>query len=375
VNDPRAQSPSAPKPKPASPDERRFPCANCGARLEFTPGTDSLTCVYCGHQNKITQSDSAEVTEEDMGAYLARLAEAAPSVTAQTATCSSCNAETTIPPNVTSFSCPFCASNIVAQGRGCSVIRPKAILPFKITRDQADGMFRAWVKSRWFAPSKLKGQAMLDAALTGMYMPAWTFDTTTDTSYAGQRGDAYYVTEWVTVNGKRQSRRVRKIRWSSASGHVRLNFDDVLVLSSKSLPEDKVQALEPWDIEALVPYADDYLAGFTAERYQIDLPQGFELAKGIMAPSIETAIRHDIGGDEQRITSMRSTYSQTTFKHILLPAWLSAYRFRGKIYRFLVNARTGEVQGQRPYSAIKIALAILAGLIALGILFALIAQR
>lgn len=371
MTDPRAQSPSTPR----TPDERRFPCANCGARLAFEPGTDSLTCLYCGHQNQIKQAEDAQVSEKDMGAYLARLAEAAPSVTATTATCSSCNAETTIPPNVTSYSCAFCASNIVAQGRGCSVIRPKAILPFKITRDQADGMFRTWVKSRWFAPTKLRGQAMLDAALTGMYMPAWTFDTTSNTTYTGQRGDAYYVTEWVTINGKRQSRQVRKIRWSSAAGQVRLNFDDVLVLSSKSLPADKVEALEPWDTQALVPYADDYLAGFTAERYQIDLPQGFEIAKGIMAPSIKLSIRNDIGGDEQRITSMHSTYSSTTFKHILLPLWLSAYRFRSKVYRFLVNARTGEVQGQRPYSPVKIGFAILGGLIALGVLIFLIAQR
>jgi DNA-directed RNA polymerase subunit RPC12/RpoP len=370
---PRAQSPASSS--PAAVGERRFPCAKCGAKLEFTPGTQMLSCVYCGHANEIPRDEDVAINEEDLGAYLARLAEAEPHAQATTATCTACNAETTIPPNVTSYACPFCGTNIVAQGRGCSVIRPRSLLPFKITREKADAMFRAWVKSRWFAPTKLKKQAMLDAALTGMYVPAWTFDSNVTTHYSGQRGDAYWETETYYANGQQQTRQVRKVRWSYASGTVHNAFDDLLVLASKSLPEEKAKALEPWDLEALVPYADDYLAGFTAERYQVELIDGFEHAKEQMVPAIRVAICADIGGDEQRISTMQSSYSHTTFKHILLPVWLSAYRFRGKIFRFLINARTGEVQGERPYSPWKIAFAIIAGLIAIGVLVYMISQR
>jgi hypothetical protein len=90
----------------------------------------------------------------------------------------------------------------------------------------------------------------------------------------------------------------------------------------------------------------------------------------MMEPTIEQSCRSDIGGDEQRIDDMRTRYHEVTFKHLLFPVWISAFRYRGKIYRLLVNARTGEVQGERPWSAAKIALAVLAvpaiiGLIAL----------
>jgi len=90
----------------------------------------------------------------------------------------------------------------------------------------------------------------------------------------------------------------------------------------------------------------------------------------MMEPTIERSCRADIGGDEQRVEETRVEYHDLTFKHLLFPVWISAFRYRGKIYRLLVNARTGEVQGERPWSFAKIALAVLAvpaiiGLIAL----------
>jgi hypothetical protein len=128
------------------------------------------------------------------------------------------------------------------------------------------------------------------------------------------------------------------------------------------------EKLEPWDLKTATPYKDDFLAGFTAECYQTDLKQGFGEAQVRMAPEIDAAIRADIGGDEQRISSRRPRYSRITFKHILLPVWVSAYRFNGKLFQFLINARTGEVQGQRPWSAIKIAAAVLAGVAVIAVM-------
>ena len=90
-----------------------------------------------------------------------------------------------------------------------------------------------------------------------------------------------------------------------------------------------------------------------------------------MEDAIKVTIRQQIGGDEQRIKRMHVVYSNITFKHILLPVWISAYGYRSKIFRFIINGRTGEVQGQRPYSAIKIALAIIAVLTVIGIIYTL----
>jgi hypothetical protein len=135
-------------------------------------------------------------------------------------------------------------------------------------------------------------------------------------------------------------------------------FDDVLLPAMRSLNTQRLEQLEPWNLQKLVPYDPSYLAGFKAQRYQITVKEGFELAKGKMEPTIRSDIRRDIGGDEQRIHSMSTTYSATTFKHLLLPVWVSSYRFNKKQYQVMVNAQTGEVLGDRPYSVWKISLAV-----------------
>ena len=117
----------------------------------------------------------------------------------------------------------------------------------------------------------------------------------------------------------------------------------------------------------VVPYRDEYLSGFAAETYQVDLVQGFEVAKAIMDDHIRATIRADIGGDHQRISSVDTRYRDVTFKHLLLPVWISAYRYHQRVFRFLVNARTGEVQGERPWSAFKIAMVVIAILIAVAV--------
>jgi hypothetical protein len=149
----------------------------------------------------------------------------------------------------------------------------------------------------------------------------------------------------------------------------------VLVLASNSLPSKHAAALEPWDLKELVPYRDEYLSGFAAESYQVTLEDGFVQAKGIMDGVIRASIRRDIGGDEQRIHWVQTQYNDVTFKHVLLPVWISAYRYHERVFRFLVNARTGEVQGERPYSTIKIVLTVLLALAVVALVMFLVAGR
>ena len=113
----------------------------------------------------------------------------------------------------------------------------------------------------------------------------------------------------------------------------------------------------------MVPYHPEFLAGFRAEGYQVPLEDGFAQARAHMDRVIERDIKFDIGGDRQRIHQANTDVSAVTFKHILLPVWLAAYKYRGETYRFVVNGRSGRVQGERPWAAWKIAFAVVLGLI------------
>jgi hypothetical protein len=249
-----------------------------------------------------------------------------------------------------------------------ALFAPESLLPFGVDAKRAKEIMVAWMKSRWFAPSDLSERARKDG-MSGVYLPYWTYDSRTTTSYSGQRGHYYYVDEsYRDSKGNRRTRRVRKTRWHFTGGTVHVPFDDVLVAATKSLPQKLVDELEPWDLGALTAYAPHYLSGFLAERYSIDLENGFVIAQDKMDPGIRSAIRRDIGGDDQRILSMHVRHADVRFKHFLLPLWISSFRYGDKVYRFLVNARTGEGAGERPYSAIKIAFAVILGLIVVGIL-------
>ncbi len=199
--------------------------------------------------------------------------------------------------------------------------------------------------------------------MQGIYVPYWTFDADTKSRYSGERGTIYHETRTVMRDGKRQKITVSKVRWRAASGRVARFFDDVLVLASTSLPKRYTDALEPWDLSGLEPYSPEFLAGMRAEGYTIELQGGFAEARHYMDRVIERDVKFDIGGDRQRVHQVATDINDVTFKHILLPVWLAAYKYRGKSYRFVVNGSTGRVQGERPYSAWKITLAIICGLL------------
>ncbi len=346
---------------PSAATQSEYPCQSCGAKLHFAPGTEALTCPYCGAHQQIA-TPSKPVVERSFDQALAELAQKPVSSLAaggHEIECKGCGAITLLAGHASS--CPFCDSPLVVlieQDR--ETIVPDSLLPFKIEGRVAGEKFKEWVTSRWFAPNDLAERAQR-ATIDGVYLPYYTYDSRTYADYQGSRGEYYYETEtFKNAEGKTETRQVRKTRWYSASGDVQVDFDDVLVCASTSLPTKLIEGLEPWDLAELRSFESAFLSGFMAERAALDLRGGFETAKQKMAPEIEAAIRRDIGGDEQRISHWSAEYRSVTFKLFLLPMWISSFRYADKVFRFVVNARTGEVSGERPYSTIKIVLAVTA---------------
>jgi DNA-directed RNA polymerase subunit RPC12/RpoP len=343
----------------------RFRCPGCGADLQFAPEGGNLTCPYCGRQEQIAPPAGA-VEERNYEEYLQLHADrmGTLAVGALEVACQTCGATVTFAPPMVAGECDFCGSSLVAQPRSADpVLAPEGVLPFRVTREAAQGSIGQWIASLWFAPNALKKLAAHEG-VGGVYIPFWTYDAYTSSRYAGERGEHYYTTEHYTErdaqgNEVRRTRQVQHTRWYPASGTVERWFDDILVPATKSLPPARLTALEPWDLAELTAYEPAYLSGYKAQRYQVDLAEGFELAKHAAAPAIESDVRRDIGGDEQRVAHVATNYSAVTFKHLLLPVYVGAYRFRDKVYQVVVNGRTGKVQGERPYSFWKIFLLVL----------------
>ena len=369
-------------------EEHRYPCAQCGAELRFAPGVTRLRCAHCGHEQEIAgetpagpwgQSRTKGLEELPLARGLADDLPVAATAAVRVSKCPNCGAEVQFDGAAHAKECPFCASPVVVDTGSERRIKPQGVLPFQLDEKTAHKAMKDWLGSLWFAPNGLLEYARAGRAMNGVYVPYWTFDAETDTDYRGQRGDAYYETRTVTVNvnGRNEQRQeqVRKISWHPVRGHVARDFDDVLAIASTALPVNLAEHLEPWDLSLVEPYRPDYLAGFQAEGYTVALADGHVTAKGKMERVIQGDIRRDIGGDEQRIDWMEVDWRAETFKHILLPVWMAAYKYNGKTYRFLVNGQSGEVQGERPWSIWKIAFAVLLAAIAGGVFYYLNQNR
>ena len=348
------------------PGVERFPCGQCGAILKYAPGTEHQVCEYCGFENHIEPS-AALIQEFDLQQALRQLAQPQTESVKPQIHCDECGAGFQFDSHIHAGECPFCGTPIVTTTVQAKPIQPKSLLPFAIGEAEAKQQFQRWIAKLWFAPNTVKKFARSDTKLTGVYLPYWTFDSDTETDYVGERGVVYYVTVPVQVVRNNRTvtvmRRVPKIRWTPVSGRVRRFFDDVLVGASQSLPRKILDALQPWDLYNLAPYDEKYLSGFRSEYYQVELDEGFDAAKHIMDSVIYKDIARNIGGDHQRIHQARTRHDKTTYKHCLLPVWSAAFRYRDKSYRFVINGRTGKVQGERPYSGWKIGFAVLAALL------------
>lgn len=363
--------------QPETAQDHRFPCDQCGADMRFAPDEGALHCDHCGHEVQVQEppARNSTIRELDFRAALSSDLPEAQIEETRVSACPNCGAQVEFDPDTHAAECPFCATPVVTDTGAHRHIKPQAVLPFALDENSARDAMNSWLGRLWFAPNGLQEYARKGRKMQGIYVPYWTFDADTKSRYTGQRGTIYYTTRTVTRNGKRQQVREQKIRWTPASGRVARFFDDVLVLASQSLPKRFTDALQPWDLSALAPYNPEFLAGFRAEAYTIGLDEGFKEARVHMDQVIQRDVRFDIGGDRQRIQSLNTQVSDVTFKHVLLPVWLAAYKYRGKTYRFVVNGRSGRVQGERPWSVWKIAMAVIAGAIVAGVVGYFVAQN
>ncbi|RUM62191.1 MAG: primosomal protein N' (replication factor Y) - superfamily II helicase [Sulfurimonas sp.] len=346
-----------------------FPCEQCGAKLTFSVATGELRCPYCTHVNHVERAFT-QVVENDYNTALRTLENLPQQPSAiSSMKCPTCAATFELHENIYASECPFCGSAVINEVARYRPIQPQALLPFKVSKDEARHIFKTWLKSHWFAPNKLQHYGAEDSTLKGVFIPYWTYDADTFSRYSGRRGKVYYKTQQyqVYVNGRSQmrSRRIERVRWTPVSGNIDTPFDDVLVMASESLH----YALLEWDLEHLVNYDEAFLSGYESEVYTINLERGFERAKATMEYRIRAAIKRQIGGDRQEITTLQTRYSDITFKHILLPVYASAFTFNNKLYRYVINGRNGAISGERPYSMVKIVAAVTAVLAIVGVLY------
>ncbi len=381
----------------------KHPCPECGGDLQWNATKQALACPYCGTIVPLSAAaegvgdGSAGVVEQDLLAALQRLQaeEALPpplpplpqggvvgmlqSMAATPAEqrgygaqprevqCQSCHAISVFVDGKVADRCEFCGSpSIIAHESLGDAITPQSVLPFQISDGQVRDSIRRWYGTRWFAPSKLKRAALTDT-LKGVYLPYWTFDAHVAARWTAEAGYYYYVTvSYRDSQGNTQTRQERRIRWEPASGSLQHFFDDELVPGTVGVHPELLAKIGRFPTTSdLKPYSPEFVRGWTVERYQVDLRQAAEQGEEQMQAQTHRLCSEQVPGDTQRNLRVQAEYSGRTFKHILVPVWLVSYTYGRRSFQVLANGYTGQLAGERPYSAWKIFFAVLGAVVGL----------
>jgi hypothetical protein len=316
------------------------PCKVCGGLVE--PG--DKFCHACGTPQE------AEPT--------------APVVQQKRFRCKNCSAEIAVDPSERSFTCPFCNSTYVLElppGESDRE-RPEFVVGFAVTPQDAVERFQTWLRQNgWFRPGDLR-QAQIHDKMRGVYLPFWSFSMLAESRWSAQIGEYWYRTETYTVveNGKSvtRTRQVRETEWWPLSGLHHNYYSGYLVSGSKGLPQVEAERIKPFRLEALKRYQPYFLAGWLSEEYSIVKDAAAELCKQEFYRWEQQNVAAFLPGDTQNGVAVETQFSHVNSDLILLPVYLLTYKYRDKIYRFLVNGQTGKMCGDKPLSWLRIALAV-----------------
>ena len=330
--------------------------------MEFDANVQALKCSNCGTEVDI-ENDPTSIVEHNLDIHAIKRIKVEEK-TSTSMECEGCGAHVEVDKTSTATTCPYCGSHYVLSQKQLDSIVPDGVIPFKIDKHQVESIFTKWIKGRWLAPNVLKTLYQKDK-IQGIYMPYWTFDANTRTHYTAMGGINHRV-EYEDENGEKKVR--IETKWHPTSGNINHFFDDVLVRASDKLDEILLIGVESSSTKNIVSYSPDYMSGYCAEIYTVDLKDAHNEAIGKMNRRIRSMAEADVlrRYDKVRSVRVKTSYLNETYKHIFIPVYSTAYAYKDKRYNVLINGETGEIRGEYPKSIAKITAIVV---VVLGILF------
>jgi hypothetical protein len=334
-----------------------FRCPQCGAGTSYSVVRGALTCSRCGWLEKPKAhavGKGAQTFEFDL-ATLERATRGWGQMRIELG-CDGCGAHITVPPGDLTSTCPFCASNRVVQREAPQdALRPRFLVPFTVDAKALEPIVRRWLGSSWMTPKTLAGSAEL-GAFKAMYIPYWTFDARAAAHWSADVG--HDETERVVDPATNQWHERTTTRWEHQAGQLDQTFDDLLVPGTDKLGTTRLDEIGRFDTSALVAYDASFLAGMHAQAYDVALEPAWAQARHRMREAARAACRAQIRGDRVANFVLSLDFADESWRYVLLPLYVAAYRHEGRAYRVLVNGQTGAIGGPRPVNRRRVRQAI-----------------
>lgn len=317
-------------------------CPHCGAAMRFDPEKGKLICDYCGGSADIPEETAVEETQVhglDFGVWNAQATqEGAPSLPVYY--CRSCGAELIAPAQQFALTCPYCSNNIVLTDKVTGTLRPDGLIPFRVDAKSLPGTVQRFYQDKVLLPKGFFSESVM-GKVTGVYVPFWVFE-------GRMTGVLRYRGRNVT-HSRQGDYDVTDTSYYEVSRNVDLSFSNVPVDASGRIDDDLMDSLEPFRMEEVKPFDMGYLAGFTADRFDLAREETAGRARERMIHTAEQVVQNRVGRDYESITRTGGELnSQLKARYLLFPVYLFDVAHGGQSYRFAVNGQTGKVVGDVP---------------------------
>ena len=328
-------------------------CPSCGGTLSYDPATCRLICNFCGNAVDVQTMPAAPETGytlQDLQNNTGRRLQS----TAKQVSCGTCGGTFLAESSAISGLCPYCGSNsITVVGVASGTLEPTGVIPFKISKDEAQAMFKKWINGRRLSPMDIaKNSEITD--LVGVYVPYWVFDCDTVTPYNGKFGRTYGSGDNTYT------------KYHKSSGVCQLPVRNLTLVASNRLVNDSFwRAVSKFDMITMKKYDPSLLAGFWSESYTVDGPTTWQNAMSRIYDMIKREIKSREAADVISKLDMQPQATNIRAKYVLAPIWITSFDYHGTIYRVLINGQTGNIVGTWPKSFKRFFLIF--GLIAGGI--------
>lgn len=336
---------------------KNYACPSCKAPLAFEPGSGQWKCDYCFNSYTLEQLETQIETSHPEEA----LEEDAPELDSYH--CENCGAELIADATTAATFCLYCKSPAIIKNRFSGRFKPTQVIPFKLTKKQAETIYRDWIKKCLFAPSAFQSKTTIEE-VTGIYAPFWMYDTTMTGTLDGE---GQTISHWTTGDYN-----YTLIKYFRAYRKGTVSYDNVPVDASIKLDDTLMHKIEPFNYADMVPFSMQYLSGFMAERYDLEEENARPFALSRINDYAAKKFKQTIS-QYQHFTPRLEEYAPQSIsdEYVLMPIYLLNNKFKGQDHLFIVNGQTGKVVGQTPISKAKQALfaaALFLGFSLLGVI-------
>ena len=324
-----------------------YKCPACGGALSFDSELQKMKCPYCDTEFEVEALKQLdEVLSEELQDDMTwqdrpkQQWEEEETTGLRTYICNSCGGEVVGDATTAATHCPFCDNPVVMHEQFAAELRPDLVVPFQLDKKAATQALAKYLKGKPLLPKLFTSQNRIEQ-IQGVYIPFWLFDSDAD---ANIRYRATQVMTWSDSN-------YNYTRTSHFSVHRAgsIGFNCVPVDGSSKMADDLMESIEPYDISKAVDFQTAYLAGYLADKYDVDAEASESRANDRIRNSTEQAFRDTVLGYATVIPEKTNiALKNATVRYALLPAWILTTQYKDKKYTFAMNGQTGKFVGNLP---------------------------